>query len=88
MGMCLSFVHIAGFAALKLTPVPPCTDFVGASEVRNLIHSKGYFKDSGNSWDHAFDGIMCQDLALCALGGLLGHLSRLKVSMSCHPFLF
>lgn len=70
---------------MKLTPVPPCTDFVDASEVRNLIHLKGYFKGSGDSWDHALDGVMHHDLALCALGGLLGHLSRLKVSLFPYP---
>ncbi|RVW47557.1 DNA mismatch repair protein MSH7 [Vitis vinifera] len=68
-----------GFTALKLTPLPLCTDFVDASKVRNLIHLKGYFKGSDNSWDHALDGVMHHDLALCALGGLLGHLSRLKL---------
>ena len=87
-GLCLSFVHIAGFTALKLTPLPLCTDFVDASKVRNLIHLKGYFKGSDNSWDHALDGVMHHDLALCALGGLLGHLSRLKVSLFLCPFLF
>ncbi|KAJ9688472.1 hypothetical protein PVL29_014237 [Vitis rotundifolia] len=70
---------LSGFTALKLTPLPLCTDFVDASKVRNLIHLKGYFKGSGNSWDHALDGVMHHDLALCALGGLLGHLSRLKL---------
>ena len=73
------FFYNTGFTALKLTPLPLCTDFVDASKVRNLIHLKGYFKGFGNSWDHALDGVMHHDLALCALGGLLGHLSRLKL---------
>lgn len=50
------------------------------SDVRNVIQLKGYFKGSGNKWDQALEGVMHHDLALCALGGLISHLSRLMVS--------
>ncbi|KAL3535766.1 hypothetical protein ACH5RR_004227 [Cinchona calisaya] len=54
-------------------------DFGNASEVRNFIQMKGYFKKSLNTWDHILEGIMHHDLALCALGGLTNHLSRLML---------
>lgn len=50
------------------------------SDVRNVIQLKRYFKGSGNKWDQALEGVMHHDLALCALGGLISHLSRLMVS--------
>ncbi|XP_011012330.1 PREDICTED: DNA mismatch repair protein MSH7 isoform X2 [Populus euphratica] len=68
---------LIGSTALQLSPVLPGTDFVDASEVKNLIQSKDYFKWSTNPWNHALDSIMHQDISLCALGGLIGHLSRL-----------
>lgn len=68
---------LIGSTALQLSPVLPGTDFVDASEVKNLIQSKDYFKWSSNPWNHALDSIMHQDISLCALGGLIGHLSRL-----------
>ncbi|KAJ6407101.1 hypothetical protein OIU84_010586 [Salix udensis] len=68
---------LIGSTALQLSPVLPGTDFVDASEVRNLIQSKDYFKRSTNPWNCALDSIMHRDLSLCALGGLIGHLSRL-----------
>jgi hypothetical protein len=72
---------LAGSTALQLSPVLPGTDFVDASEVKNLIQSKDYFKWSTNPWNHALDSIMHQDISLCALGGLIGHLSRLMVCL-------
>lgn len=72
---------LAGSTALQLSPVLPGTDFVDASEVRNLIQSKDYFKRSTNPWNCALDSIMHRDLSLCALGGLIGHLSRLMVCL-------
>ncbi|KAJ6362515.1 hypothetical protein OIU78_002839 [Salix suchowensis] len=68
---------LIGSTALQLSPVLSGTDFVDASEVRNLIQSKDYFKRSTNPWNCALDSIMHRDLSLCALGGLIGHLSRL-----------
>lgn len=72
---------------MQLSPVLPATDFVDASEVRNLIQSKGYFKGSSNPWNHAFDGATNQDVALCALGGLIGHLSRMMVCVPANILL-
>ncbi|KAJ4846391.1 DNA mismatch repair protein msh7 [Turnera subulata] len=60
---------------LQLTPI----DFGDASDVRNLIESKGYFSNSSFSWTDALQGIMHHHVALCALGGLIDHLSRLML---------
>ncbi|CAL5339327.1 unnamed protein product [Camellia sinensis] len=70
---------LTGSTASQLTPVQPAINLVNASEVRNLIQLKGYFKGSSNTWDHTFDGVMHHDLGLCALGGLISHLSRLML---------
>ncbi|CAI0628967.1 unnamed protein product [Linum tenue] len=70
---------LTGPAAPQLTPVLPATDFADASEVRNLIQLKGFFTGSSRPVNSALDSIMHQDLALSALGGLIGHLSRLKL---------
>ncbi|CAL5427391.1 unnamed protein product [Camellia sinensis] len=53
----------------------------------DLIHLKGYFKGSSNTWDHPFDGVMQPDLGLCAFGGLISHLSRLMM-MFCITKIF
>jgi len=70
-----------GPATAQTSPVQPITDFLDASEVRNLIHLKGYFKGSSNLWENLLEGVMHHDIALCALGGLISHLSRLMVSL-------
>ncbi|XP_028080774.1 DNA mismatch repair protein MSH7 isoform X2 [Camellia sinensis] len=70
---------LTGSTASQLTPVQPAINLVNASEVRNLIQLKGYFKGSSNTWDQTFDGVMHHDLGLCALGGLISHLSRLML---------
>ncbi|XP_059638111.1 DNA mismatch repair protein MSH7 [Cornus florida] len=75
---------LTGSTATQLTPMQPATDFVDASEVRNLIQSKGYFKKSCSAWNNALDGVMHHDLALCALGGLISHLSRLMLDDALH----
>lgn len=79
------FVVCIGGTALQLSPVQPLTDFVDASEVKNLIKSKRYFKGSCDFLEYTLDGVMHHDLALCALGGLIGHLSRLKVRLLLGP---
>lgn len=65
-----------------MTSVQLSTEFADSAEVRSVIQLKGYFKGSCNGWDHALDGVMHQDLALCAIGGLTSHLSRLMVRFS------
>ncbi|KAF2299607.1 hypothetical protein GH714_039282 [Hevea brasiliensis] len=72
---------LTGSTTLQLTPVPPTSDFLDASEVRNLIQSKGYLRGSSNPWNNALDSVMNHDTALCALGGLIDHLSRLMVKV-------
>ncbi|KAK6273407.1 hypothetical protein POUND7_010490 [Theobroma cacao] len=68
-----------GSTAVQLSPALSVTDFLDASEVRNMIQSNGYFKGSLNSYINALDGVMHPDVALCALGGLVSHLSRLML---------
>ena len=75
----LTILPLVGSVASQLTPAQPATDFVDSSEVSHVIQMKGYFKGSSNAWDRALDGVVHQDIALCALGGLTSHLSRLKV---------
>ncbi|GMY35996.1 DNA mismatch repair protein MSH7 isoform X2 [Fagus crenata] len=70
---------LTGPATLQTSPVQPITDFLDASEVRNLVHLKEYFKGSSNLWDNLLNGVMHHDIALCALGGLISHLSRLML---------
>ncbi|KAL0013929.1 hypothetical protein SO802_000998 [Lithocarpus litseifolius] len=70
---------LTGPATAQTSPVQPITDFLDASEVRNLIHLKGYFKGSSNLWENLLEGVMHHDIALCALGGLISHLSRLML---------
>ena len=58
----------------------PSLEFLDASEVRNIVECKVYFKESSDFWSSA---IVCQinpDLLICALGGLISYLSRLKVA--------
>ncbi|GMI97714.1 MUTS homolog 7, ARABIDOPSIS THALIANA MUTS HOMOLOG 7, MUTS HOMOLOG 6-2 [Hibiscus trionum] len=55
------------------------TDFLDASEVKNMIQSHGYFKGSPNSYINAFDGMVHHDIAVCAFGGLVSHMSRLML---------
>ncbi|XP_027173583.1 DNA mismatch repair protein MSH7 [Coffea eugenioides] len=74
---------LTGSTVSMLTPALHA-DFGNASEVRNFIQLKGYFKESLNRWDHILEGIMHQDLALCALGGLTNHLSRMMLDDTLH----
>lgn len=74
-------VYFAGSTAFQLSSALSVTDFLDASEVRNMIQSNGYFKGSPNSYLNALDGVKHHDVALSALGGLVSHLSRLMVSV-------
>ncbi|XP_021903258.1 DNA mismatch repair protein MSH7 isoform X2 [Carica papaya] len=69
---------LTGSTAAQLTSSLP-VDFVDASEVRNMIQMKGFFKGTSNLWHCALNGVTHEDLALCALGGLVDHLSRLML---------
>ncbi|KAG6599446.1 DNA mismatch repair protein MSH7, partial [Cucurbita argyrosperma subsp. sororia] len=68
-----------GSTALESTSGSPVTDFLEASEVKLLIQSKGYFKGSLNLWNHTIESTDHDDIALCALGGLINHMSRLML---------
>jgi len=74
----LIFFPLAGSAALQFTPVQSITDLVN-SEIRDLIHSKAYFKGSSHSLDHVLNNVIHREITLSALGGLIGHLDRLMV---------
>ncbi|XP_023736009.1 DNA mismatch repair protein MSH7 [Lactuca sativa] len=75
----LNKYSLTGSVASQMTPSVPATDFVDSYEVRTFIQMKGYFKGSSNPWDLALNQVAHQDVALCALGGLSNHLSRLKL---------
>ncbi|XP_022157567.1 DNA mismatch repair protein MSH7 isoform X2 [Momordica charantia] len=68
-----------GSTALEFTSGSPVTDFLEASEVKLLIQSKGYFKGSLNLWNHTVEDTVHDDIALCALGGLISHMSRMML---------
>ncbi|XP_047320706.1 DNA mismatch repair protein MSH7 [Impatiens glandulifera] len=75
---------VSGSSASQLTPIQPAIDLVDASDVRNLIQSKGYFKSSCHMWNDVLDSIIHRDLALCALGCLVSHLGRLMLDDILH----
>ncbi|CAA7397194.1 unnamed protein product [Spirodela intermedia] len=64
---------------VQLTPAASSGSLLGASEIHELITSKGYFKGSSLSWSSAVGGERHQDLVICALGVLVDHLSRLML---------
>jgi DNA mismatch repair protein MSH6 len=66
---------------MQLTPLPGI-DFSDVSQTRMLIHSKEYFKASAASWLSALDCASNRDAIICALGGLIGHLTRLMVYLT------
>ncbi|KAL6496595.1 Mismatch repair protein msh3 [Orobanche gracilis] len=69
--------NLTGSAPSQLTP----SDVFGeALEVSNTIQSNGYFSRSCDSLHHILDGVMHRDLVICALGGLVDHLSRLMLN--------
>ncbi|GMH18025.1 hypothetical protein Nepgr_019866 [Nepenthes gracilis] len=68
-----------GCTALQTTPVLPVNGFLDSREVKNMIEAKGYFKGSGNLWHHLLDSVTHHEFTLCALGGLINHLSRLML---------
>lgn len=80
------FIYLSGCAALELTPAMAVTAFLDASEVKNLVQLNGYFNGSSSPWSKALENIMQCDIAFCALGGLISHLSRLMVCFLVLPF--
>jgi DNA mismatch repair protein MSH6 len=66
---------------MQLTPLSGI-DFSDASQIRMLIHSKGFFNASTESWLSALDCAVNRDVVICALGGLIGHLTRLMVYLA------
>ncbi|KAH1234250.1 DNA mismatch repair protein MSH7 [Glycine max] len=68
-----------GSKALQFTPVQSMTDLVN-NEIRDLIHSKGYFKGSSHSLDHVLSSVIHREITLSALVGLIDHLDRLMLN--------
>lgn len=54
--------------------------FGDALEIRSTIDTNRHFVGSSDSWNRILDGVVHCDLALCALGGLMSHLSRLMLN--------
>ncbi|XP_072964211.1 DNA mismatch repair protein MSH7 isoform X1 [Typha angustifolia] len=80
--MALTKYASAGSIKMQLTPTHASTDFLDAAEVQKLnqlVHSKVYFRASTDSWSSALDYVVNRDIAVCALGGLIHHLSRLML---------
>ncbi|PIN11346.1 Mismatch repair ATPase MSH6 (MutS family) [Handroanthus impetiginosus] len=69
--------NLTGSTPSQLNPVDV---FGGALEVRHLIESSKYFTGCSDSWNYILDGVVHCDLALCALGELINHLSRLMLN--------
>uniref|UniRef100_A0A0D9UXJ9 DNA mismatch repair proteins mutS family domain-containing protein n=1 Tax=Leersia perrieri TaxID=77586 RepID=A0A0D9UXJ9_9ORYZ len=68
----------AGSVKMQLTPLYGL-DFSDASEIQMLVNSRGYFKASTTSWLSALDSSVNKDSVICALGGLISHLTRLML---------
>ncbi|WVZ72571.1 hypothetical protein U9M48_021006 [Paspalum notatum var. saurae] len=68
----------SGSVKMQLTPISGI-DFSDASQIQMLIHCKGYFSSSAESWVSALDRAVNRDAVICALGGLIGHLTRLML---------
>ncbi|KAL2929255.1 DNA mismatch repair protein MSH7 [Bienertia sinuspersici] len=66
-----------GSMGVQLTPMLP--GFQGIVEVKDLIQSKKYFKDSQALWENLLDGVTHHEFTLGALGGLIDYLSRLML---------
>ena len=64
---------------MQTTPVLSVNGFLDAGGVKNMIQSKKYLKGSKDLWDFLLDGVTHHEFTLCALGGLIDHLSRLMV---------
>lgn len=66
---------------MQLTPLYGLY-FSDVSEIQTLIDSRGYFKASTSSWLSALNSSVNKDAVICALGGLVSHLTRLMVYLS------
>ncbi|RDY09195.1 DNA mismatch repair protein MSH7, partial [Mucuna pruriens] len=66
-----------GLTTPQFTPVQSSTEL--NSEIRDFIHSKGYFKDSSHSLDHVLSNVIHREITLSALRELIGHLDRLML---------
>ncbi|XP_040377503.1 DNA mismatch repair protein MSH7 [Oryza brachyantha] len=68
----------AGSVKMQMTPLYGI-DLSEASEIQMLVQSRGYFKASTSSWLSALDSSVNKDAVICALGGLISHLTRLML---------
>ncbi|KAL2321247.1 hypothetical protein Fmac_030216 [Flemingia macrophylla] len=67
-----------GSTAMQFTPVQSTINLVN-TEIRDLVHSKGYFKGSSHSLDHVLSNAIHREITLSALAELIGHLDRLML---------
>ncbi|XP_015966496.1 DNA mismatch repair protein MSH7 isoform X1 [Arachis duranensis] len=67
-----------GSTTLQLTPVQSIADLVN-TEISDLVRSKEYFKRSFHSLDYVLSKVTHHETAMCALGGLIDNLVRLKL---------
>uniref|UniRef100_A0A0E0BY79 DNA mismatch repair proteins mutS family domain-containing protein n=1 Tax=Oryza meridionalis TaxID=40149 RepID=A0A0E0BY79_9ORYZ len=68
----------AGSVKMQLTPLYGLY-FSDTSEIQTLIDSRGYFKASTSSWLSTLNSSVNKDAVICALGGLVSHLTRLML---------
>ncbi|KAH9604844.1 hypothetical protein KSS87_008848 [Heliosperma pusillum] len=69
---------MAGTTEVQLTSVLPVCSVSDAAEVQSMIKSKKYFKGGNNFLDSLLDDTKHAS-SLCALGGLITHLSRMML---------
>ncbi|KAI9128946.1 hypothetical protein K1719_000429 [Acacia pycnantha] len=67
-----------GSTTLQLTPVQSLTDLT-SPEVTDLVRFNGYFKRSSNTLDHVLNKVNHPESTMCALGGMINHLTRLML---------
>lgn len=76
----LNCILFTGSTTLQLTPVQSLTQLI-TPEVTDLVRLNGYFKMSSNSLDHTLNKVNHPEITMCALGGLINHLTRLMVCL-------
>ncbi|GAB2292219.1 DNA mismatch repair protein msh7 [Dionaea muscipula] len=68
-----------GSTGMQMTTVPPGNGFLDSEEINRVIQSNGYFKGFASMEHLLINGVTHHEVTLCALGGLIDHLSRLML---------
>lgn len=86
-GYPMDLICVMLFTGLSPVMVTPLTDeFQEPNQVIKVINDEGYFHGEGGSkgfrglWPEALEGLPDKKLATSALGALVAHLTRVKVS--------